>query len=64
MTLKRQKRCFCQICHGSVCLKEFSKNLFMFVRSIIEQRKVHFKILELLVITLGSRRSRHAVRVL
>ena len=46
----------CQICHISVCLKEFSKTLFMFVRPVIEQTKVHFKILELLVITLGTRR--------
>ena len=50
----------CQICHGSVCLKEFSKNLFMFVRPIIKQKKKT----ALLVITLDTRRYRHAVRVL
>ena len=29
--------------------KEFSKNVFMFVKQIIEKTKVHFKILELFV---------------
>ena len=45
-----------QICNGNGCLKEFSKNTIMFVRPIIEQIKVHFKIIELLVITFGTRR--------
>ena len=34
----------------------FSKHLCMFVRPIIRQTKVHFKILELLVITFGTGR--------
>ena len=33
----------------------------MFVRPIIEQTKVHFKILELLVITFGMRRYYNAM---
>ena len=36
--------------------KMFSKTLFMFVGPIIKQTKVHFKILELLVITFGTGR--------
>ena len=43
------------VCHGNGCLKEFPKNIVMFVRPIIEQTKVHFKILELLVIMFGTR---------
>ena len=43
------------VCHGNGCLKEFPKNIVMFVRQLIEQTKVHFKILELLVITFGTR---------
>ena len=35
-------------------IKGFSKNLFMFIRPIIKQTKVHFKILELRVITFGT----------
>ena len=42
----------------------FFLNIFIFVRPMLEQTKVHSKILKLHVITLGARRQRHAVRVL
>ena len=47
---------FCQTCHRCVCLRQLSKNLFIFVRPIIVKTKVHFKILELLVITFDTER--------
>ena len=37
------------------------KNIVMFASPIIEQTKVHFKILELLVITFGMRRYYNAM---
>ena len=40
---------FCQFCCRSVCLKQFSKNIVMSIRTIVVQTKVHFKILKLLV---------------
>ena len=49
--VKTSKKSIFQICHGNVYLKVFSKTLFIFVRPVIDQTKVHFKILELLVIT-------------
>ena len=49
--VKTSKKRFCQFCSGSVCLKQFSKNIFMSVRPIVVQTKVHFKSLKLLVVT-------------
>ena len=40
--VKMSKKTFLQIRHGSVCLKEFFKDLFMLVRLAIKQTKVHF----------------------
>ena len=52
------------VCQGNGYLKEFPKNIVMFVRPIIEQTKVHFKILELLVITFGTIRYYNAMLIM
>ena len=48
---KTSKIAFLSILFRSVCLKQVSKNIFMSVRPIVVQTKVHFKILKLLVVT-------------
>ena len=42
---------FCHFCPGSVCLKQFSKTIFIFVRPIEIQTIVHFESSQFLVVT-------------
>ena len=51
MMLKRQMMTILSNMSRRCLSKEFSEHLSIFVRPLIEQTKVHFKILELLVIT-------------
>ena len=51
VTLRRQKYRFCKFCSGSVCLKRFSENIFISVRPMQIQTKVHFKSSQCLAVT-------------
>ena len=63
MTLQRQKYRFCNFCPGSVCPKQFFENIFISVRPIRIQTKVHFKSLQSVVVTLEIGCKRRAIRV-
>ena len=41
---------FCNFCPGGACLKQFSENIFISVRPIRIQTKVHFKSAQFLVV--------------
>ena len=50
----RQKDRFCHFCPESVCLQQLSKHIFMSVRPIQVQTRVHFKSLQFLVVMLDN----------
>ena len=49
--VKTSKVAFLSILSRKYMSKQFSKNIFMSVRPIVVQTKLHFKILKLLVVT-------------
>ena len=54
---------FCHFCSGSAIQKQFSNNIFISIRPIPVQTKVHFKSLQLFIVTFDMRFLHRAIHV-
>ena len=63
MTLRRQKTVFVTFVPGVYIQKQFSKNIFVSIILVLAQTKVHFKILQLFVVTFDTSCLRRAIQV-